>query len=32
MIPIYPVNEDFNPEKHEAVTMEKDKNKKDGWQ
>ena len=21
MIPIYPVNEDFNPEKHEAVTM-----------
>ena len=30
MIPIYPVNEDFNPEKHEAVTMEKDENKKDG--
>ena len=30
MIPIYPVNEDFNPEKHEAVTMEQDKNKKDG--
>ena len=30
MIPIYPVNEDFNPEKHEAVTMEKDANKKDG--
>ena len=29
MIPIYPVNEDFNPEKHEAVTMTKDKNKKD---
>ena len=26
MIPIYPVNEDFNPEKHEAVTMEKDEN------
>jgi molecular chaperone GrpE len=30
MIPIYPVNEDFNPDKHEAVTMEKDENKKDG--
>jgi len=30
MIPIYPVNEEFNPEKHEAVTMEQDKNKKDG--
>ena len=30
MIPIYPVNEDFNPEKHEAVTMEKDDSKKDG--
>ena len=30
MIPIYPVNEEFNPEKHEAVTMEKDENKKDG--
>ena len=30
MIPIYPVNEDFNPEKHEAVTMEKDESKKDG--
>ena len=30
MIPIYPVNEDFNPEKHEAVTMEKDENKKNG--
>ena len=30
MIPIYPVNEEFNPEKHEAVSMEKDKNKKDG--
>ena len=27
MRPIYPVNEDFNPEKHEAVTMTKDKNK-----
>ena len=30
MIPIYPVNEEFNPEKHEAVSMEKDINKKDG--
>ena len=30
MIPIYPVNEEFNPEKHEAVTMEKDEAKKDG--
>jgi molecular chaperone GrpE len=30
MIPIYPVNEEFNPEKHEAVTMEKDENKKNG--
>jgi len=30
MVPIYPFNEDFNPEKHEAVTMEKDENKKDG--
>ena len=30
MIPIYPVNEEFNPEKHEAVSMEKDKKKKDG--
>ena len=30
MIPIYPVNEDFNPDKHEAVTMEKDESKKDG--
>jgi len=29
MRPIYPVNEDFNPEKHEAVTMTKDKNKND---
>ena len=26
---IYPVNEDFNPEKHEAVTMTKDENKDD---
>ena len=30
MIPIYPVNEEFNPEKHEAMTTEQDKNKKDG--
>ena len=30
MIPIYPFNEEFNPEKHEAVTMEKDENKKNG--
>ena len=30
MIPIYPVNEDFNPEKHEAVTMEKDESKENG--
>tara|TARA_B100000886_G_scaffold176223_1_gene120752 strand:- start:235 stop:801 length:567 start_codon:yes stop_codon:yes gene_type:complete len=30
MVPIYPVNEEFNPEKHEAVSMEKDENKKDG--
>ena len=30
MRPIYPDNEQFNPEKHEAVTMEKDENKKDG--
>ena len=30
MIPIYPVNEDFNPEKHEAVTMEKDEKKDNG--
>jgi len=29
MRPIYPVNEDFNPEKHEAVTMTKDDNKSD---
>ena len=31
MIPIYPINEEFNPEKHEAVSMEQDKNKKDGY-
>jgi len=30
MIPIYPVNEEFNPEKHEAVTMEQDKEKENG--
>tara|TARA_B100001175_G_scaffold304963_1_gene301537 strand:+ start:45 stop:602 length:558 start_codon:yes stop_codon:yes gene_type:complete len=29
MRPIYPLNEDFNPEKHEAVTMTKDENKSD---
>ena len=29
MRPIYPVIEDFNPEKHEAVTMTKDENKSD---
>ena len=31
MIPIYPVNEEFNPEKHEAVTMEQDKEKENGF-
>ena len=31
MIPIYPVDEEFNPEKHEAVSMEKDDGKKDGF-
>jgi molecular chaperone GrpE len=30
MIPIYPVNEEFNPEKHEAVMMEQDKKKENG--
>ena len=30
MIPIYKEDESFNPEKHEAVSMEKDKKKKDG--
>ena len=30
MIPIYPDNEEFNPEKHEAVSMEENKDKKDG--
>ena len=29
MRPINPLNEDFNPEKHEAVTMTKDENKDD---
>ena len=29
MRPIYTVHEDFNPEKHEAVTMTKDENKSD---
>ena len=31
MVPIYPDNEEFNPEKHEAVSMEKDETKKDGF-
>ena len=31
MVPIYPDNEEFNPEKHEAVSMEQDKDKKDGY-
>ena len=30
MIPIYPFNEEFNPEKHEAVTMEQNKDKDNG--
>lgn len=30
MVPIYPDNEEFNPEKHEAVSMEKNKDKEDG--
>ena len=30
MVPIYPVNEEFNPDKHEAVSMEKDESKQDG--
>ncbi len=30
MIPIYPLNEEFNPDKHEAVTMEKDEKKDNG--
>ena len=31
LVPIYPDNEEFNPEKHEAVSMEEDKKKKDGY-
>jgi molecular chaperone GrpE len=31
MVPIYPDNEQFNPEKHEAVSMEQNKDKKDGY-
>ena len=31
MVPIYPDNEEFNPEKHEAVSMEEDDKKKDGY-
>ena len=31
LVPIYPDNEEFNPEKHEAVSMEKNKDKKDGY-
>ena len=31
MVPIYPDNEEFNPEKHEAVSMEQNKDKKDGY-
>ena len=31
LVPIYPDNEEFNPEKHEAVSMEKDNKKKDGY-
>ena len=30
LVPIYPDNEQFNPEKHEAVSMEQNKDKKDG--
>ena len=30
LVPIYPDNEEFNPEKHEAVSMEEDNKKKDG--
>ena len=30
MVPIYPDNEEFNPEKHEALSMEENKDKKDG--
>ena len=31
LVPIYPDNEEFNPEKHEAVSMEEDGKKKDGY-
>ncbi|MBR51771.1 MAG: nucleotide exchange factor GrpE [Gammaproteobacteria bacterium] len=31
MIPIYPESEKFNPDKHEAVSMEENKDKKDGY-
>ena len=29
MVPIYPNNEEFDPEKHEAVSMEQNKDKED---
>jgi len=31
LVPIYPDNEEFNPEKHEAVSIEEDDKKKDGY-
>jgi Molecular chaperone GrpE (heat shock protein) len=31
MVPIYPDNAPLKPEKHEAVSMEKEKEKKDGF-
>ena len=31
LVPIYPDNEEFNPEKHEAVSMEEDDKKKNGY-
>ena len=31
LVPIYPDNEEFNPEKHESVSMEEDDKKKDGY-
>ena len=31
LVPIYPDNEEFNPEKHEAVSMDEDNKKKDGY-
>jgi len=31
LVPIYPDNEEFNPEKHEAVSMEEDDKKEDGY-